>query len=183
MASATPTRTHRPRGLDAPTLAAAFQITARDKADRPAIRTKGDEFACTWAEYAARVERLARGLAGLSLGHGDTVGLMLTNRPEFHFFDTAALHLGAVPFSIYNTYVADEIEYLVKDAGSRILVTERAYLDAILAVRDGVDSLEHVIVVDGEGESGTLTVAQVEEGATRGLTSRAPGVPWRPTTF
>ena len=163
MESATPTRTHRPRGLDADTIAAAFQITAADNADRPAIRTKGDEFTCTWAEYAAKVESLARGLAGLGIGSGDTVGLMLTNRPEFHFFDTAALHLGAAPFSVYNTYVADQIEYLAKDAGARVVITERAYLDTILAVRDEVDSIEHVIVVDGDGEKGTLTVAQVEK--------------------
>ena len=162
MESATPTRTHRPRGLDADTMAAAFQITAEDNADRTAIRTKGDEFTCTWAEYAAKVESLARGLAALGVSHGDTVGLMLTNRPEFHFFDTAALHLGAAPFSVYNTYVADQIEYLVKDAGNRVLITERAYLDTILAVRDGVDTLEHVIVVDGDGKSNTLTTADVE---------------------
>ncbi len=164
MESPTPTRTHRPRGLDADTMAAAFQITAQDNAERPAIRTRGDEFNCTWAQYAAKVESVGRGLAGLGVGHGDTVGLMLTNRPDFHFFDTAALHLGAVPFSVYNTYVAEQVEYLVKDAGSRVLVTERAYLDTILDVRDRVDSLEHVIVVDGEGDGNTLTVAQVEDG-------------------
>ena len=162
MESATRTRTHRPRGLDADTMAAAFQITAKDNADRTAIRTKGDEFSCTWAEYADEVEGLARGLAGLGVSHGDTVGLMLTNRPEFHFFDAAALHLGAAPFSVYNTYVADQIEYLVKDAGNRLLVTERAYLDIILAVRDRADTLEHVVVVDGDGKGGTLTTADVK---------------------
>ena len=47
MESATPTRTHRPRGLDADTMAAAFQITVADNADTPAIRTKDDEFSIT----------------------------------------------------------------------------------------------------------------------------------------
>ncbi|HZI92340.1 MAG TPA: AMP-binding protein, partial [Thermoleophilaceae bacterium] len=106
MESATQARTHRPRGLDADTMTAAFQITAEDNADTPAIRTKDDEFTITWAEYAQRLESVARGLAALGLQHGDTIGLMLTNRPEFHLTDTAALHLGAVPFSIYNTYTA-----------------------------------------------------------------------------
>ena len=44
---------------------------------------------------------------------------MLTNRPEFHWFDSAALHLGATPFSIYNTYTAEQIQYLVEDAEAR----------------------------------------------------------------
>ena len=164
MESATSERTKRPRGLDAATMAEAFQITAQDNADRPALRTKEDEFSCTWSEYAARVESVARGLSALGVGHGDTVGLMLTNRPEFHVFDTAAMHLGAVPFSVYNTYVAEQIEYLAGDAGNRVFVTEREFLDTILAVREKVDGIEHVIVVDGEGEDGTLTVAEVEEG-------------------
>ena len=162
MESATPTRTHRPRGLDADTMAAAFQITVADNAGTPAIRTKDDEFSITWEEYAKRVESVARGLASLGLEHGATVGLMLTNRPEFHLFDTAALHLGAVPFSIYNTYTADQIEYLAQDAGNAIFVTEKAFLDTILAVRDKVDTVKHVIVVDGDGSNDTMTLEDLE---------------------
>jgi long-subunit acyl-CoA synthetase (AMP-forming) len=57
----------------------------------------------TWREYAERVRRVAAGLAALGVGRGDAVGIMLTNRPEFHIIDAAALHLGATPFSVYNT--------------------------------------------------------------------------------
>jgi long-chain acyl-CoA synthetase len=142
----------------------AFQITAADNADRLAIRTKDDEYTCTWAEYAEKVEGLARGLAALGVKPGDTVGLMLTNRPEFHHFDTAVMHLGACPFSVYNTYTADQIEYLVGDAGNAVFVTEKAFMDTLTSVRENTESLEHVIVVDGDGEDDTLTVAQVEEG-------------------
>jgi long-subunit acyl-CoA synthetase (AMP-forming) len=87
---------------------------------------------------------------------------MLTNRPEFHLTDTAALHLGAAPFSVYNTYTADQIEYLAQDAGNSIFVTEKAFLDTILAVRDKVDSVEHVIVIDGDGSNDTLTLEDLE---------------------
>jgi len=162
MESATQARSKHPRGLDAATLVEAFQASAADNAGTPAIRTKGDEFSITWAEYAARVERLARGLAALGLQRGDTVGLMLTNRPEFHIADTAAIHLGATPFSVYNTYTADQIEYLAGDAGNSIFITEKAFLDTLLAVRDRVGGVEHVIVVDGDGSGGTLTLAEVE---------------------
>jgi len=162
MESATPTRTHRPRGLDAATMVEAFQITAKDNADTVAVRTKDDEQSYTWAQYADKVERLARGFAGLGVGHGDTIGLMLTNRPAFHEVDSSAIHLGAAPFSIYNTYTAEQIEYLVGDAGSSIIVTEKAFLDTILAVREKVDGLEHVVVVDGDGSDDTLTLDDIE---------------------
>ena len=155
--TATERQRSRPRGLEASTLCEAFQITAQDHADRTAIRTKGDEFTITWGEYADKVRRLAAGLASLGLGRGDTIALMLTNRPEFHLADTAAMHLGATPFSIYNTYSPEQIEYLVGDAQNSIVVTEKAFLDTILDVKKRCDRLEHVVVVDGGGD-GTMSL-------------------------
>jgi long-subunit acyl-CoA synthetase (AMP-forming) len=130
--------------LSASTVAEAFQATARAHPERTALRTRGDELSITWQEYADRVESTAAGLAGLGLGRGDAMAVMLTNRPEFHWFDAAAMHLGATPFSLYNTYTADQIQYQVKDAGARILVTEEAFEDRARA-QEGV---EHVLVVE-----------------------------------
>jgi long-subunit acyl-CoA synthetase (AMP-forming) len=135
----------RPTGLAAATVAEAFQKTARAHPERPALRLKDDEFSITWAEYADKVRRTAAGLAGLGLGRGDAMGIMLTNRPEFHWFDAAALHLGATPFSIYNTYAPEQVEYQLQDAGADIVITEKAFADRIRGV-------EHVIVVDDGGE-------------------------------
>jgi long-chain acyl-CoA synthetase len=145
MEATTTTRTSRPAGLDAATVAEAFQLTAQAHPDRCALRLRENEFSITWAEYADKVRRTAAGLAGLGLEHGQALGVMLTNRPEFHWFDAAALHLGATPFSIYNTYTPDQVEYQLQDAGARIVVTEKAFADRIRGV-------EHVIVVDDGGE-------------------------------
>jgi long-subunit acyl-CoA synthetase (AMP-forming) len=151
-------RTQRPAGLDASTVAEAFQLTARAHPERVALRLKGDEFSMTWAEYAEKVQALAAGLAKLGLERGGALGIMLTNRPEFHFFDSAALHLGATPFSVYNTYAPEQIAYQVTDAGARIVVTEQAFLDRIRAI-EGVD---HIIVVDATRLDEALTIADVE---------------------
>jgi len=152
----------RPPALDAPTVAAAFQATAGAYAGDNALRTKEDAVSLTWGEYAERVRAVAAGLAALGVERGDTVGIMLTNRPEFHFADSAAMHLGATPFSVYNTSAAEQIEYLVADAGSRVLFTELEFLETVLAVRDAVDALEHVVVVDGEASEGTISLAELE---------------------
>jgi long-subunit acyl-CoA synthetase (AMP-forming) len=154
-------RTGRPAALDAGTACEAFQITAAACADRAAIRTRGDEFTCTWGEYAERVRELATGLAGLGVGRGDTVALMLTNRPEFHFADSAVMHLGATPFSIYNTYTVEQIEHLLGDSDSRVVITEQAYLDKILVAREALDSIEQVVVVDGAHVEGTISLANL----------------------
>ncbi len=137
----------RPAGLEASTVAEAFQLTAEAHPDRVALRLKDDELALTWAEYADKVRRTAAGLAGLGLGRGRTMALMLTNRPEFHWFDAAALHLGATPFSVYNTYAPEQIQFQLEDAEARIVVTEKAFEDRF----SGLAGVEHLIVVDDEG--------------------------------
>jgi long-subunit acyl-CoA synthetase (AMP-forming) len=149
------------RSLGESTVCGAFQVTAEDYTDQVAIRTKGGEFSITWGEYAEKVRRLAAGLAALGLERGQTIALMLTNRPEFHLADAAAMHLGATPFSVYNTYSPEQIEYLVGDAENSIFVTEKAFLDTVMKVKDRCTSVEHVVVVD-EPVEGTLSLDDVE---------------------
>ena len=148
MSTITERRTERPAGLDARTIAEAFQLTAAATPERCAIRTKEDAFSITWGEYADRVRSTAAGLAGLGLERGQCMGIMLTNRPEFHWFDAAALHLGATPFSVYNTYSPEQIRYQVEDAQARILVTEKAFADRVR----GIPGVEHLVVVDEDGD-------------------------------
>ncbi|MGH2966351.1 MAG: AMP-dependent synthetase/ligase [Solirubrobacterales bacterium] len=150
--------TGRPAALDARTACEAFQATAAAYPERTAIRTRHDEFSCTWGEYAERVSELAAGLASMGVGRGDTVALMLSNRPEFHLADAAIMHLGAAPFSIYNTYTKEQIEHLLSDAGSRVVITEQGHLDTILAVADELDSVQDVVVVDGEPRGNTISL-------------------------
>ena len=156
--------TERPAGLDGRTACEAFQATAAAHPDRAAIRTRGDEFTCTWGEYAARVQAIAAGLAAAGVRRGDTVALMLVNRPEFHFADSAVMHLGATPFSIYNTYTEEQIAHLLQDSGARVVITEQAHADKILAVRDAVEGVEQVVVVDGEPPAGTISLDELAAG-------------------
>ena len=119
----------------AATIAEAFRITAAQRAQEIAIRTKDDAFTITWGELRERVDALAGGLHGLGLRRGDTLALMIGNRPEFHLCDIAAMMVGAAPFSIYSTYTAEQIAYLVGDAEARILICEQQYLDRVLEAR------------------------------------------------
>ena len=103
------------------TIAEAFRLTAEDYR-RTASRSapKDDEVSLTWAELRDRVDALAGGLAELGVRTGDTVALMLGNRPEFHIADLAVMTLGATPFSIYQTFSPEQIAYVVGDAGARV---------------------------------------------------------------
>jgi long-chain acyl-CoA synthetase len=149
------------RALDASTMCEAFQITAARRCEKVALRTFGDEVSITFGEYAERVRRLAGGLHELGVRRGDTVGFMLSNRPEFHLLDTAVAHLGATPFSIYNTSAPDQIEFLLDDAGNQVMIVEAAFLDRAgraLATRAQV---EHLILLDG-ATADSITLGELE---------------------
>ncbi|WP_330254976.1 long-chain fatty acid--CoA ligase [Nocardia sp. NBC_00565] len=130
------------------TLAEAFQVTSQLHPDAIALRTLGGELEISWRKYAERVRTIAGGLAALGVGRGDAVALMMTNRPEFHFVDTAAYHLGAVPFSIYNTSSPEQIAFLLNSAKPRVVVCEEQFVSVLEKAAPGT-SIEHMICVDG----------------------------------
>jgi long-subunit acyl-CoA synthetase (AMP-forming) len=150
------------KAVDAPTLTEALRRTAANHPEIVAVRMPDDSVSLTWAELLARVDAVAGGLAKLGVGRGDTVAIMLGNRPEFHIADLAVVTLGATPFSIYTTYPPEEITYLVEDSGSRVAIVEQAFLPVMLEARKDLPGLERVIVVDGEAPEGTLALSEVE---------------------
>ncbi|MCA1846994.1 MAG: AMP-binding protein, partial [Actinobacteria bacterium] len=139
-------------------LCEVFQRVASANADSVALRTVGGSVEITWAEYAHRVRDIAAGLAALGVGRGDTVGLMMTNRPEFHLLDAAVMHLGAAPFSIYNTSAPEQITHCLTNAGNRVMVCDAAFAERIRAA-GGV--VEHVVCVDGN-PAGTVSLKELE---------------------
>jgi long-subunit acyl-CoA synthetase (AMP-forming) len=146
------------------TFASIFQSTAGRVPNAVALRTRHDEVRWTWGEYNSRVRALAAGFSGLGVERGATVALMMTNRPEFHVADAAAMHLGAVPWSIYNSYPTEQIAHLLGDAGTNVVVTEQAMLPTLRKAAAAA-KVEHVVVVDGEACDGVISLADVAAAA------------------
>ncbi len=149
------------RSLQARSMCEAFQLTAGARPEMTALRTIGDAVSISFGEYSDRVRRLAGSFHALGVRRGDTVGFMLTNRPEFHLLDTAVMHLGATPFSIYNTSSPEQVAYLLADAGNRVMVVEAAFLDRALAAIEQADSVEHLIVLDGTSAN-AISLSELE---------------------
>jgi long-chain acyl-CoA synthetase len=142
--------------LPARNLVEAFYAQVDRRGDQLAIRDEARDVELSWSELRDTVHRIAGGLAELGVGKGDTVAIMLNNRWEFIPCDLAAVSLGAVPFSIYQTSAPEQIQYLLSDAESKVAITEQAFIDRIKDARGELPALEHVIVVDGEGGDHTL---------------------------
>lgn len=152
------------------TLVAAFQATAVRRVDEVALRTLDGATEFTFGQYAERVRSIAAGLAGLGLQRGDSIALLLLNRPEFHLVDTAAMHVGATPFSIYATSSPEQVAYQLGHAGARILITEQAFLPLVAATRAQMPAgaVEHVVVIDADAPE-TTTLAAVEAAPAAGF--------------
>src|SRR5207247_1404629 len=86
--------------------------------------------------------------------------LMMVNRPEFHLCDAAALHLGATPFSVYNTSAPEQVAYLFGNAANRVVITEAQFLPMLRRVGEQT-GVTHTVCVDGPAD-GAITLADLE---------------------
>jgi len=138
----------------------AFQATVARKGESLAIKSEEEGVELTWNDVDKRVRAIAGGLNALGVARGDRVGMLLGARSEFIPIDLAAVSIGALPFSIYQPLAPDQIEYVVEDSGTRLIITEPAYLPNLLEARKNLPGLERVIVLGGEG--GDMTMAELE---------------------
>ena len=133
----------------------AFIKTVGRYGDHSALVSEDEGVGYTWDELAARVRAIAGGLNSIGLKRGDTISMLMNNRSDFIPTDLAAVSLGAVPFSVYQTSSSEQLEYLLSDSAARVIVIEPDFLPKLDPIRDSLPSLEHVIVLGGEG--GTMT--------------------------
>ena len=103
----------------------------------------------TYAQLEDRVGRVAGMLAGLGVGKGDRVALLLGTVPEFVEVLHGAWRLGAVAASVNVMLTPDELGYVLADAEASVVVTDREFLPSVLAVRDRLADLHYVVVARG----------------------------------
>ncbi len=121
---------------------------ARWQGESIAIRFGDDDL--TWAELHRRAAALAVGLAELGVGHGDRVGLLMSNRPEFIETVVACAQLGAIvaPFNL--RFTAPELAFVVANADCAVVITE-ATLQPGLSL--ALEANPGLIVIDADDDS------------------------------
>jgi long-chain acyl-CoA synthetase len=122
---------------------------------------------------AERVRRVALGLRELGIAAGDRVGILAENRPEWALADFGCLTAGITDVPVYPTLPADQVQYILADAGVRALFVSTAEQAAkIVAVRDRLPVLEHVVGFPAGALPGCdLTFAELEQ---RGAAAETP---------
>src|SRR5262249_213205 len=114
----------------------------------------------TFAEFRARSNQLARVFAGLGITRGDRVGIVLPQRPETAVAHLAAYKLGAVALPLSTLFGPEALEYRLRDAGAKVVVTDAENLDRVLAVAKGLPALTTVISADRVDADGVVEYAK-----------------------
>ena len=136
------------------TIANRIRAWAEQDPDRVALREKrfGIWQDITWKEYWEQVQLVAHGLTALGIEPGDRVAIHSENRPEWLYADVGTLACRAISVGLYPTNPAAEVEYLLKDSGSKVLIAEdQEQVDKALAVKHKLPDLRWIVYIEPRG--------------------------------
>ena len=136
------------------TIRGLLRDAAAEHPDRPALvgyRTDGSVERLTYAEFDAAASQAAGVLAGLGVGPGDVVAVMLPNWVEYAALIFAINELGAVYTGVPVAYGERQAEAILRRSGAKVLVVPQRWrsvehLDLARKLRTGLPGLSHLVV-------------------------------------
>jgi long-chain acyl-CoA synthetase len=158
-------------------------LPVRNSIDRPRDVAFSKPASGTWvdvtnAEFVGDVHALAKGLMAAGIGLGERVAIMSKTRYEWTLTDFAVWTAGAVAVPIYETSSAEQVSWIVRDAGCAAVVLETPTHAATLSqVRADCPDLRDVWQVDAGGldllKAAGARITDAELEARRARTNRA----------
>ena len=151
----------------------------------PAL-ARGARVTCTYAELAARVARLAAGLAR-RLSPNERVALVMKNCPQYVELMFACWHAGLCAVPINAKLHPRELEFILQNSGARLCFASADLYDAVAPLAANVPGLDEVVDADGPryaqlaaGAPLAMAARKAEDPAwlfyTSGTTGRPKGV-------
>jgi long-chain acyl-CoA synthetase len=108
----------------------------------------------TWAQARDQVARWQAALLGENLAAGDRVAIMLRNCPSWVIFEQAAMSLGLVVVPLYTVDRPDNIAYIVKDAGVKVLLFENEeQWQSLSTVKDQMECVQRLLSLEKCGDN------------------------------
>jgi long-chain acyl-CoA synthetase len=147
----------------APTIGELWQRGVTAGHARPAFLVQDENGwrPVSWAEASERVSALANGFLAAGIQKGDKIAILCRTRLEWTLADYALATIGAVVIPVYPTSSPEEIEYILRDSDTKVLISEDAeQLAKTAGYEADLPALEKVIGIDAAGSAGTL--AEIE---------------------
>lgn len=137
----------------ADTLAGVFIERVARSPDKTAYRqydeTKALWQEISWTEMGRRVARWQAAFQREDLKPGDRVAMLLRNCSEWVTFDLAAQGLGLVTVPLYTNDRAENIGYIMQDAGVRLLLVENnEQWQGLQSIRNQLAGLNRIVTLE-----------------------------------
>jgi len=125
---------------------------AADKGKLAIIHDRGDGAAEKWTfwELKRASDRFANALRALGVERGDRVAVLLSQSPQLPIAHVAAYKLGAVVVPLFALFGEDALRFRLGDSGAKVVVTDLEHFEVVAALREELDGLRHVVLIDGE---------------------------------
>lgn len=123
--------------------------------DRVALKyrdyKKSEWISVSWNELSANIKQCAYAMAVNGVEIQENIGVFSQNKPELIYVNFAAYANRAVAIPLYATSSAPQVEYIIKDAGIRLVfVGEQYQYDTVMEVMDKCPEIELVVIFDPE---------------------------------
>jgi crotonobetaine/carnitine-CoA ligase len=125
------------------TVTGALRDAVERSPDRVFLDFAGE--AWTYAQLDARANRLARGLAALGVGRGDTVTSMLDSNVDAVAAWFAINKVGAVSVPVNTAYKGEFLRHQIADSGAAVVLAESDYVERIAHIVDGLPDVRAVV--------------------------------------
>src|ERR1700760_2933665 len=143
------------RGTHSKTIADLLPRAAELYGPETAVKFKqdGQWVDRSFSDVLETVRPLAFGLVELGVQKGDRVSILGNTRPEWTYFDFAALSIGATVVPIYQTNSPEECGYVLENSDAKVVVVENEeQLEKVREVRDTLPQLQQVVMMIGDAD-------------------------------
>jgi fatty-acyl-CoA synthase len=140
---------------------------AREHAGREIVTrwADGSESRTTWAGIAHDAKRLAQALDRLGMQPGDRIATLAMNHAHHLVAWYGAMGMGGIVHTINPRLFDDQLVYIANHAEDRVLLYDRAFAAVVDRLRPRLTTIEHYVLMDGEGPSTLAALLAPEDGA------------------
>jgi fatty-acyl-CoA synthase len=136
---------------------------AARRPDHPAVIMTGSGQQITYGQMEAEANRFAHLLRAHGIGAGDAFAVLLENRIEYFTLIWGSQRAGTMLVPISSRLTAPEIAYIIRDAGTRLLVTSGYFAGVLADIRAELPDLDVLMLDAGDAEDFAAALAAMPD--------------------
>jgi len=123
--------------------------------------SNGGSVELTFEHLQQQSRRLANALSAHGVARGDRIGILLPQCAETAIAHLAAYRLGAIALPLFTLFGPEAIEYRLNDSGARVVISNTAGIEKLLAISDRLDCAPILISTEARAAGNVLDWASL----------------------